>query len=188
MSLISFSNIQDGSTIDAADVNSPLNTLFNDYNGNIDSNNLANDAATPAKWTNPYCFRAYASGATTLVNGDATKILFATEDADYNNNFASSSYTVPVTGMYHFDGRFALGSVAGLTGAMAILQKAGVELARGAFYAMSNANGGYSVSCDVPLTAGNVISLYGYQVSDGNEATATGTSVTWFSGHLVSPR
>ena len=40
MSLINFSNIQDATTIDAADVNSPLNTIYNDYNGNIDSTNI----------------------------------------------------------------------------------------------------------------------------------------------------
>lgn len=52
MSLISFSNIQDGSTIDAADVNSPMNTIYNDYNGGIDSNNLADNAVTATKLAN----------------------------------------------------------------------------------------------------------------------------------------
>ena len=44
MSLINFSNIQDATTIDAADVNSPLNTIYNDYNGNIDSTNIKDGA------------------------------------------------------------------------------------------------------------------------------------------------
>lgn len=51
MSLISYSNISDGTTIDASDVNNPMNTIFNDYNGNIDSNNLASNAITTAKIT-----------------------------------------------------------------------------------------------------------------------------------------
>ena len=49
MALISFSNIQDGTTIDASDVNGPLNTIFNDYNGNIDSTNIKDSAVTGAK-------------------------------------------------------------------------------------------------------------------------------------------
>ena len=44
MSLISKTSITDGSTIDASDVNSPLDTIYNDYNGNIDGNNIASTA------------------------------------------------------------------------------------------------------------------------------------------------
>lgn len=52
MSSISFSNIQDGTTIDAADVNGPLNTIYDDYNGGISSVNLATDAVTTTKIQN----------------------------------------------------------------------------------------------------------------------------------------
>lgn len=51
MSSISFTAITDGSTIDASDVNTPLNTIYDDYNGGIDSNNLADNAVTTAKIT-----------------------------------------------------------------------------------------------------------------------------------------
>ena len=46
MGLINYSSIEDGTTIDASDVNTPLTTIYNDYNGNIDSNNLAANAVT----------------------------------------------------------------------------------------------------------------------------------------------
>ena len=49
MGLINYSSIEDGTTIDAADVNTPLTTIYNDYNGNINSNNLADNAVTTAK-------------------------------------------------------------------------------------------------------------------------------------------
>lgn len=49
MSLVSFSEIEDGTDIDAADVNSPLNTIYNDYNGNVDSNNLAASSVINSK-------------------------------------------------------------------------------------------------------------------------------------------
>ena len=51
MGLINYSSIEDGTGIDAADVNTPLTTIYNDYNGNIDSNNLAANAVTTVKIT-----------------------------------------------------------------------------------------------------------------------------------------
>jgi len=52
MTLISYSKITDGSTVDASDVNTPLDTIYNDHNGGIDSTNLADNAVTTAKITN----------------------------------------------------------------------------------------------------------------------------------------
>lgn len=46
MSLISFSQLQDGVTgVNAAATNTPLNTIYNDYNGNITDANIASNAA-----------------------------------------------------------------------------------------------------------------------------------------------
>lgn len=52
MSLISFTEITNGSTGVAGQVNDPLNTIFDDYNGNIDQNNLADNAIVTSKITN----------------------------------------------------------------------------------------------------------------------------------------
>lgn len=49
MTLISFTNIQDGTTIDAADVNTPLNTIYNAFNGSIDATNISDGSVTGAK-------------------------------------------------------------------------------------------------------------------------------------------
>lgn len=49
MGLISVTNIADGTNIDAQDVNSPINTIVNEINGNLSEANLANSAATTAK-------------------------------------------------------------------------------------------------------------------------------------------
>jgi len=45
MSLISFTQISDGSTAAATQVNTPLSTIYNDYNGNITDANIASGAA-----------------------------------------------------------------------------------------------------------------------------------------------
>lgn len=45
MSLISYSTITDGTTASASQVNTPLTTIYNDYNGNITDANIASAAA-----------------------------------------------------------------------------------------------------------------------------------------------
>lgn len=45
MGLINFSNITDGTSIDANDVNNPLNTIYDEFNGNITNANIAAAAA-----------------------------------------------------------------------------------------------------------------------------------------------
>lgn len=45
MAIISPAQISDGTTIDAADVNNPINTIANEFNGNIDNNNIKTAAA-----------------------------------------------------------------------------------------------------------------------------------------------
>lgn len=118
MSNISFTQVTDGSAIDASDVNGPLNTIYDDYNGSIDSNNLADNAVTtakitdanvtPAKWTNPYCARAYLSSAQdNLTNDTATKVLLDAESYDVGSNFdvANKRYVAPVTGYYKVFGK-----------------------------------------------------------------------------------
>lgn len=49
MALISYSNIQDNTTADASDVNTPLNTIYNEFNGNIDSNNIKDNSIIASK-------------------------------------------------------------------------------------------------------------------------------------------
>ena len=46
MGLISVPGVSDGTVIDAADVNIPINTIVNEINGKLDTNNFANSAVT----------------------------------------------------------------------------------------------------------------------------------------------
>lgn len=174
-----------------------MNAIATVINGGIDSTNItdggvatadvANAAITPAKWTNPYCFSAWGSGTTALPDSTAVKIAFATEEYDYNNNFASSTYTAPVAGVYHFD------SVVTNSGAFAspltffiMLYKNGAEFKRGErFTPSTTGTESVSVSCDVLSAANNTWDIYVYQDSAAGETTEIGQAVTYFSGHLV---
>ncbi len=209
MGNINFTPITDGSTADAADINTPLQTIYDEFNGGIDNSNIdasaaiatskladdadittakiADGAVTPAKWTNPYCFRAYASGSTTLTDGTHVKVLFASENYDYNNNFASSTYTAPVAGVYNFSSTVTQATVSATPAIIFLtLYVNGSAAARGVAFTPSTVG----IPCvtyagDVLLAANDTVEIYCYQDSAGNEATITGSELTFFSGHLV---
>lgn len=154
---------------------------------NVTTGKLADGAVTPAKWTNPYCFRAYASGSTTLTDGTYVKVLFASENYDYNNNFASSTYTAPVAGVYNFSSTVTQATVSATPAIIFLtLYVNGSAAARGVAFTPSTVG----VPCvtyagDVLLAANDTVEIYCYQDSAGNEATITGSELTFFSGHLV---
>lgn len=52
MGLVSFTQIQDGTTATASQVNTPLTTIYNEFNGNISGTNFADGAITTTKIAN----------------------------------------------------------------------------------------------------------------------------------------
>lgn len=141
---------------------------------------------TPGMWTNPYCFKAGASGTTTLTDNTFTKVLVASEIYDYNSNFASSTYTAPVAGVYHFDAAFQIGStIATPVSMIASFYVNGSESTRGAVVLPGAGNFGTSISADILLAANDTVDFYALQNSAGDETTVASAVNTWFSGHLV---
>ena len=151
---------------------------FNDGSG------IGNGNAT---LSNIYCFRAYASGSTTLTDATFVTIAFATENYDYGSNFATPTYTAPVAGIYHFDGcvTHASGSATPVIAVTAIFVNGVQEINGGAYAAQSGGGNAYNVSGDILLAASDAVTLRHYQDSAGGEATDTNDYGTWFSGHLV---
>ena len=196
MAQVSVSLPSDGETIDVADYNTPITTLVNDYNNNIDNSNiaaaaaisgtkLANATVTPAKWTNPYAFKAYDSAGTTLTDGVYVKIALATESYDYNSNFASSTYTAPVAGVYHLSAGVQSTALASGAAAWITLYKNGAAIMYSDAVAPPNTGLIANVSGDLLLAQGDTIELYCRQDSAGNETAVTGEANTWMAGHLV---
>ena len=52
MGLVSFTPVVNGNNAQASDVNDPLNTIYDEFNGNIDQNNIADNAIITAKINN----------------------------------------------------------------------------------------------------------------------------------------
>jgi hypothetical protein len=65
-----------------------------EVNANFAENSLSQNL------TNNYKFSAYKSGGNQNVTNATATVTFQTELFDTNNNFASSTYTVPATGYY----------------------------------------------------------------------------------------
>ena len=140
---------------------------------------------TPGMWTNPYCFRAWDSGGTTLTDGAFIKINFATEIYDYNNNFTASAYTAPVAGVYHFDGAVSIdGAISTGIDVIISIYVDGSEKIRGGRASLIN-DSAMGISADILLAANEVVTLIFRQNSAGDEATKANVNQTWFSGHLV---
>jgi len=154
-------------------------------NASVNTTQIADDAVTPAKWTNPYCFRAYNSTTTSLTDATNVRILFQTENYDFNNNFASSTYTVPINGIYHFDAKVQINGAVS-TGVLftSYVYVNGANAVEGTLI-IPGTFAGVQLSTDISLTAGDTVEIYAQQDSAGVETTKTGSEQTFFSGHLV---
>lgn len=200
MSNISFTAITDGSSIDASDVNGPLNTIYDDYNGSIDSNNLADNAVTTAKITdanvtmpkisNPYKFRVYRNAAYTgVADATITVVDFDAESYDSNNNFdlTTNQYTIPVTGYYQFNFscRFA-GTAIVAAGGYLYGGAAGTSQLASTIHAQaSSADTWVHADGLFYCTAGDLINARIYGDVTGTITVLEGAGSTYFSGYLV---
>ena len=77
--------------------------------GAVNSTYITDAAVTQAKLAanvagNGPVFEATAAGSQSINSGAYTKVLFATENYDTNNNFASSTFTPTVAGYYQIGG------------------------------------------------------------------------------------
>lgn len=150
----------------------------------VNGSYITNATVTPTQWTNPYCFRARASVATTLTDATLVRVTFGTEIYDYNNNFSSPTYTAPVAGVYTFTSVVGISNAATMVDCYLSLYVNGAVSTRGGRYTMS-ADSAPMITCDVLLAANDTVEIYAYQNSAGNETSVANADETWFCGHLV---
>jgi hypothetical protein len=125
MGTVSVSLPSDGETIEAADYNTPINTIVNEINGNISNANIsasaaisgsklasggvgttqiADDAITDAKRPRLKQCVVQRSGSQTITTGTPTKIQWNAEVVDvdnwHDNVTDNTRITVPETGLY----------------------------------------------------------------------------------------
>jgi hypothetical protein len=127
-------------------------------------------------------FSAYNSASTSLVSGTNTKVLFATEDFDTNNNFASSTFTPTVAGYYQLNSAISIAGGGGATEIFAIIYKNGSAF-------KSGADGGTAsfrtVVSSLVYANGTTDYFEIYCYSGAARTTEATNSATWFNGCLV---
>ena len=142
------------------------------------------DLATGVAGTGP-AFSAYASAATTIPNQIDTKVLFATEEFDTNNNFASSRFTPTVAGYYQISS--SVYSVPATGSAYITIYKNGSGYKAGSLMPAISGLGAISTVSSIVYFNGSTdyVEIYLWQNSGTSSVTNVGSIVTWFNGAMV---
>ena len=198
MSLISFTPLADGVTaVNASATNTPLSTIYNDYNGNITDANIAVSASIAGSKiklntiSNPYKFSVYL-GSNQSVNATTTSIiLFDTAEFDTGSNVDlvthKGRFTAPVAGFYLFTWNITA-TVSGGSTYYSTLYKNGSALKDGSRYIQG-------AGTDVATNPGAVLLSLGatdyieiaWTNTSGATKTVTGNArSSWFTGQFVS--
>lgn len=200
MGTISTSLPADGQTIDASDVNTPINAILAEFNGNIDNDNikssaningskLADGTVSHEKLDATIAARAYLNSAQSINNGAARKVLLDTENFDLGSDFdtANSRFVAPVTGYYRITGQVCISNVDAAGNVCDVyIYINGASYAVGRSIAGSASGSGNdpiaTVSTLAPVTAGQYIELYAlHDSATTSEALQVGTTVTFLS-------
>lgn len=128
-------------------------------------------------------FRAHQTTAQSVAGATFTKVLFQTENYDIGDNFASSAFTAPVSGLYAFSCAIHANAAAGQRCLLSLFVN-GATVSRVFDFStgvadFSSAIGGGTLR----LAAGDVVEVFVWYTSAQN--TAIGTSLTYFSGHRI---
>jgi len=155
------------------------------------SSGVPSITAASGNWLNTArsAFAASLSGNVTNATGDNTTytIAFDTEAFDQGNDFATNTFTAPVTGKYMFNYQISLSNL-GAAHTSAIVTIAGINTARFQPFVIVSSGGivTFGGSIFVSLTAAATVTM-AVTVS-GSTKTVTvvgGTSGTTMSGYLV---
>lgn len=148
---------------------------------------MARSKVTPLQIVNPYKFMAHRVTNQSISSNTATKIQFATEDYDDNNNYDNATnyrYTAPVTGLYFINAIVQTLNGTSTTDNQIWLYKNGAGLRKGG----NLKNGVYpqhQVVGQFKLTAGDYIEVFFINVAGADTIEGSATSNT-FEGYLIS--
>lgn len=192
--LVSPTQSSPGETIEASDINTPVNQLAAVINGSIETANLADSAVTtakladgaitPPKWTNPYKFRVSRNAAANTGNGAFAVVAFDTEQFDTNSNVAAGVYTVPVSGFYQFNWR-ACATTSGAQTLIAALHVNGTRTSDGTEVTLTTLPIGSNGSDLIQCAAGDTVDVRVF-CNTARALNVGNITQNYFSGFLVS--
>lgn len=136
--------------------------------------------------TQGHYFSAQAIGTQALVAGVYTKVPLAGVN-ETDGNFASSSYTCPVSGRYQFNMGVTIQPVTVAGPVAAALYRGTAQVAVGPLIPVAaGGTGGSAFSITIHCAANDVMSLYAYAAGGGTVYGAAGPYYTYFTGQLMS--
>jgi len=129
-------------------------------------------------------FRATASTTTTLSANTWTRVNYATETWDTNNNFASNRFTPTVAGYYQINATFGEGLSTSTMNFYIAVYKNGSEFTKMQYVTANSWYTNIPISCLVYCNGStDYIEIYAF-TSSGYTNTASGAT-NWFDGALV---
>lgn len=201
MGQITVSLPSDGQTIDVADYNTPINTIVNEINGNLDNTNIVAGAAiagskladgglatakyadgsvTDEKLDASIAVRAYRS-ATMSITSSGVKVAWNAENYDLGSDFSTGTgtFTAPVTGYYFVSATVGVSNLDAGGQIYAEIYVNGSLYSRGTrVYSTGAGDDPASVVTDiVPVTAGQTIEIYA--TSSTTEDLQSGTTASY---------
>lgn len=130
-----------------------------------------------------YSFSAYAASDQTASFSSATQIVFDTEDFDTGNNFASNTFTAPVTGKYLFTISLDLATTTSTGTVQAYIYKNGSQFSTLGGTSLTTAANGIGGSIIMNLTASDTVSIYLLRTLGSNNTTVgSGATKSRFTG------
>jgi len=124
-------------------------------------------------------FSAGANAATSLSGGAFTKVLFANEEFDTNDNFASSRFTPTVAGYYQINAAVSVATGAQLATS---IYKNGAEFKRGSNIRASSDG---SVSSSIIYCNGSTDYVEIYCFASSTINTNNTATLVWFNGAMI---
>lgn len=149
--------------------------------GAIGTTHLADGAVTDVKRALLYAFHAYHTAAQNGGNAAFAKTSFTTEEFDVGSNYASSRFTAPINGYYHFAARTGGSST---SRCIISLFKNGTEKLRGNDNTTATALNASFVSGYIKLAAGDYVEAWTYTANGSALAVVAGE--TYFQGYCVA--
>lgn len=138
-----------------------------------------------------YAFSAHKNGTnqTGVVSATFTKVTFGTEEYDVGAAFASSTFTAPIAGVYHFDAAVNFNTnVVDQNLYEVALYKNGVIYKQGDIIRASGTGDvSAQTSADVSLAATDTIEVYARGGGAGDKTLDGATYKTWLNGRYVGP-
>jgi hypothetical protein len=200
MGVVSVSLPSDGSTGTVSQYNTPLTTIVNEFNGNIDNANIkANAAIASSKLAtgiptsmlaNPYKFNVYLASAQNVGTAN-TRVSFDSRNFDTGTNVDITTnkgrFTAPVAGFYQFSANILTTSTGSGTSVAMAFYKNGTQVT-GIIRqdVTSGLTPGLSLSTLLQLALNDYVEVY---VGTGAAAKALDVGLSsnnTFSGFLVS--